>query len=312
MRLLRTFSTSSRLLSKVAPPSLGEIRAVDLEKYRSELSGPEELATELAQYSEQDLKQSEKSEGGNLIKSFLYGSSKAQREAAQFDKSFSMQLMRGKYVHEIATHEVHPGASQEYVRLLSEYNKNRNNNKSLPSRLVGAWRTVIGGDVDTFFHIWEYDSFSQLHHAKNTAHLDSAHNEFSMKLRPLLRSRSSEIVQEFEFWGGTPNPRQLGGIFELKTYDLKPGAMIDWEYHWRKGLEYRKEVMEPVGAWFSSIGSLNRVYHLWQFTDLQHRKISRRRSWDLPGWAETTQETVKLLQQMQSSILLPLEYSPLK
>ena len=47
--------------------------------------------------------------------------------------------------------------------------------------------------------------------------------------------------------------------------------------------------MEPVGAWFSSLGKLNRVHHLWQFADLEHRKLSREKCWELPGWAETTQ-----------------------
>lgn len=62
---------------------------------------------------------------------------------------------------------------------------------------------------------------------------------------------------------------------------------MEWEQHWRKGIECRRQVMEPVGAWFSQLGRLNRVYHLWQFADLEHRKISREKCWELPGWAET-------------------------
>jgi NIPSNAP len=55
-------------------------------------------------------------------------------------------------------------------------------------------------------------------------------------------------MQEFAFWNTVP-PRALGGIFELRTYGLKPGKLLEWEGHWRKGLEVRKNFMEPIGAW---------------------------------------------------------------
>ena len=79
-----------------------------------------------------------------------------------------------------------------------------------------------------------------------------------------LVSRRCDLMQEFAFWNTVP-PRALGGIFELRTYGLKPGKLLEWEGHWRKGLEVRKNFMEPIGAWFTQIGTLNRVYHIWQF-----------------------------------------------
>lgn len=119
-------------------------------------------------------------------------------------------------------------------------------------------------------------------------------------------------MQEFDFWGGTAQPHNFGGIFELRTYDIFSGRLLEWEQHWRKGLECRKQVMEPVGAWFTQLGHLNRVQHLWQFADLEHRKISREKCWELPGWADTVHETVKLIDKMESNILIPLKFSPLK
>lgn len=54
-------------------------------------------------------------------------------------------------------------------------------------------------------------------------------------------------MQEFSFWPTTP-PRQLGGVFELRSYTLHPGNLLEWEHHWRKGLQARREVMDGVGA----------------------------------------------------------------
>lgn len=116
-------------------------------------------------------------------------------------------------------------------------------------------------------------------------------------------------MQEFSFWPTTP-PRQLGGIFELRSYTLHPGNLLEWETYWRKGLEARREVMEGVGAWFVQIGDLNTVHHLWQFADLEERKARREKSWSIEGWGDTVHKTVPLIQTMKSRILVPMKWSP--
>lgn len=109
-------------------------------------------------------------------------------------------------------------------------------------------------------------------------------------------------MQEFSFWP-TSAPRKLGGVFELRSYTLNPGSLLEWESHWRTGLDARKKVMEVrqtdgtiayvekaddpwqgVGAWFCQIGDLNTVHHLWQFADLEERRARREQSWVQPGW----------------------------
>lgn len=116
-------------------------------------------------------------------------------------------------------------------------------------------------------------------------------------------------MQEFSFWPTTP-PRQLGGVFELRSYTLHPGNLLEWETHWRRGLQARREVMEGVGAWFVQIGDLNTVHHLWQFANLEERKIRREKSWSIKGWAETVHKTVPLIQEMKSRIMVAMPWSP--
>lgn len=116
-------------------------------------------------------------------------------------------------------------------------------------------------------------------------------------------------MQEFSFWPTTP-PRQLGGVFELRSYTLHPGNLLEWETHWRRGLKARREVMEGVGAWFVQIGDLNTVHHLWQFANLEERRARREKSWSVEGWSDTVHKTVPLIQNMQSRILIPMPWSP--
>lgn len=59
-------------------------------------------------------------------------------------------------------------------------------------------------------------------------------------------------MQEFRFWPTSP-PRQMGGVFELRSYTLHPGNLLEWETHWQKGLAARREVMEGMRLSFEHV-----------------------------------------------------------
>lgn len=60
------------------------------------------------------------------------------------------------------------------------------------------------------------------------------------KILPTLDSRNSQLMSEFAFWASSP-PRESGGIFEMRSYQLKPGTLLEWEAAWRRGIEYRRK-----------------------------------------------------------------------
>ncbi|KAI7430423.1 NIPSNAP family protein, partial [Hortaea werneckii] len=175
--------------------------------------------------------------------------------------------------------------------------------------LVGSWRTEVG-DCDTFVHIWEYQRYTGYHESIHNIQNHPEFAEFDRKLKQLIVSKRTSLMQEFRFWPTSP-PRQLGGVFELRSYTLHPGNLLEWETHWQKGLAARREVMEGVGAWFVQIGALNEVHHLWQFADLEERRARREQSWSIPGWGETVHRTVPLIQTMKSRIMVPCPWSPI-
>ncbi|RQM06816.1 hypothetical protein DH86_00002805 [Scytalidium sp. 3C] len=158
-------------------------------------------------------------------------------------------------------------------------------------------------------HIWEYQRYNGYHESLNTIHHHPDYPAFDKKLRTLIKSKKTSLMQEFSFWPTTA-PRQLGGLFELRSYTLHPGNLLEWETHWRRGLKARREVMEGVGAWFVQIGELNTVHHLWQFANLEERKVRREQSWSIEGWGDTVHKTVPLIQSMKSRILIPMPWSP--
>lgn len=158
-------------------------------------------------------------------------------------------------------------------------------------------------------HIWEYQRYEGYHQSLHNIQSHADFPAFDAKLKALITSKQTSLMQEFSFWPTTP-PRQLGGLFELRSYTLHPGNLLEWETHWRRGLKARREVMEGVGAWFVQIGDLNTVHHLWQFANLEERKVRREQSWSVEGWGETVHKTVPLIQTMKSRILIPCSWSP--
>jgi hypothetical protein len=78
-------------------------------------------------------------------------------------------------------------------------------------------------------------------------------------------------------------------------------------YHRRRiGLEARKKYVSPVGAWFTQLGNLNEVHHLWYYPDLLTRKNMRESAWGDGNWSQTVSLSVKMIDTMKGQILRPL------
>ncbi|KAK3331354.1 hypothetical protein B0H66DRAFT_95886 [Apodospora peruviana] len=308
---VRALSTSHAAQSKHAP-SLGDIEPEQHETFNSRQKAFRAQLVEAQKQREarnaaQTATKEPPRKAGPLT-NLIYGTKEGREMDAQIEASFSQVLARGKYVHSIVFHEVKPECVDEYVDLVGKWYPRMASSPENKVHLVGSWRTEVG-DCDTFVHIWEYQRYQGYHASLHSISQHPEYPAFDKKLRSLVKGKSSSLMQEFSFWPTTP-PRQLGGLFELRSYTLHPGNLLEWETHWRRGLKARREVMEGVGAWFVQIGDLNTVHHLWQFADLEERKIRREKSWGIEGWAETVHKTVPLIQEMKSRILIPMPWSP--
>ncbi|KAG8219585.1 NIPSNAP-domain-containing protein, partial [Butyriboletus roseoflavus] len=206
-------------------------------------------------------------------------------------------------------HQVKPDSVDEYKAAAERYYAGIKGDPRLHVKLTGSWETLVGNQ-DTFVHILEYENYAGY---DKTVELirGSEHAKSYKALLPNVSSRSTQLAQEFAFFPTAP-PRAQGGIFELRSYQLKPGVLLEWENTWRRGIEARRKFVAPVGAWFSQIGRLHQVHHMWQYPSLEARKETREKAWQIDGWAETVSKTAQLAKEMDSFILLPLPYSPLK
>lgn len=177
-------------------------------------------------------------------------------------------------------------------------------------KLFGRWRVEIGDNMNQVLHIWSFPTgYAGLDALR--AEKDAEVVELERKLSSCLYNRNLQVLLEFAFWAtsrfdhtdtfkDTPT-----SFLELRSYQIKPGKLLEWEEHWQKGLECRKRYCKPVAAFFSQLGNLNQVHHIWGYSSLSERKKTREMAWEVPGWSGTVYKTVNLVDRMESRILKP-------
>ncbi|MFH4976201.1 hypothetical protein AB6A40_002910 [Gnathostoma spinigerum] len=225
-------------------------------------------------------------------------------------QSHSSLLSDSNYVYEFVTHDARPGVREIY---LSKY-------KVLVGELtaahpgvtlLGSW-TVHFDNRDQAIHLWRFnngyaDVDKSIKIFRNVVAVKAAEREVGS----LLSRRRNILMKSFGFWG-EPKPRGPSNIYDLRIYTLRPGSMSEWGQAWVNGITFRREFNQDVGGFFSQIGPMHIVFHLWAYPSLEKRHETRQQTWLKPGWDQCVAYTVPLIQKMECKILLPTELSQLK
>jgi len=226
------------------------------------------------------------------------------------DQSHSMALASKETVYEMQFHGVKPEYMEDYLGQFGNFQQLMKD-KETGAELVGSF-TVEIGDQDEAVHIWQYPGgYPVLHNFNTVYRSDKDFIEFRKKRNQMLRYRRNQILLAFSFWPPV-QAREGSHIYELRSYTLKPGTMYEWGNCWSRGIRNRGTNNEAVCGFFTQIGELSNVEHLWAYEDLQTRKETREAAWSRPGWDEVVSYTVPLIRHMKSRILIPTPFSPLQ
>ncbi len=95
-------------------------------------------------------------------------------------------------------------------------------------------------------------------------------------------------------------------IYEFRTYDLKPGSLPETMKRFGEGYEHRSKYSELAAFWYTEIGSLNRIVHVWPYADAGERARIRTEAGADPYWPPNMGE---FLVTMRSEIFTPFPYS---
>eukprot|EP00127_Corallochytrium_limacisporum_P007260 Clim_evm1s246 gene=Clim_evmTU1s246 len=212
-------------------------------------------------------------------------------------------------VWEYIEHYVKPSEYDEYMDIVGDYVPGLYPQESR-SKLLGAF-TSATGDLDRVIYLIQHDgAYKTLDHHLQVTTKSDLYRKFRKDVMKRLNKRERTILLAFNFLPVLQSGSN--GVYELRDYHVQSGKILDWEHHWRKGIDIRRELGTAVGAWFSQLGTMNHVYHMWGYPDLEKRKQLRDAMWEFETWPQVVYRTVPLIEGMQSTILEPLDFSPLK
>ncbi|GAB6033730.1 hypothetical protein CHUAL_013842 [Chamberlinius hualienensis] len=224
-------------------------------------------------------------------------------------ESHSRMLSDKDIIYALHTDNVKPDCLENYLKNYEQFVKLSNSRKDLEAELIASW-TVDVGDQDQTVHLWRYmEGYGAVGRTNETIKNTKDYSSLVKERVKYLRSRHCQYLLSFSFWN-VPKLRPPMHIYEVRSYILKPGTMIEWGNNWARAIHYRQNNNEAFCGLFSQIGRLYNVHHFWVYNDLASRKATRESAWQKPGWDECVAYTVPLIKEMESRILIPNSFSP--
>jgi len=96
-------------------------------------------------------------------------------------------------------------------------------------------------------------------------------------------------------------------ILEYRTYLLKPGTVPNFMQRFEEGLSARQQFSPLGGIWYSDVGTLNQVVHVWPYESFEARERIGQEARKTGKWPPKTQEFILF---QDSKLLLPAPFSP--
>ncbi len=103
-------------------------------------------------------------------------------------------------------------------------------------------------------------------------------------------------------------------IVEQRTYTLRPGKGGEWlEIYEREGRDLQVgHLGRMIGYFTTEIGPLNQIVHLWAYEDLEDRRRRREALTSTDEWKALLGKLLPLCRDMESKILIPAPFSPIR
>lgn len=210
-------------------------------------------------------------------------------------------------IHELRIYTLQPGKQAAFLSHAEDVGLRIRGGKY--GRLEGYWTSEFG-TLNQVFHLWSFASLEE--RARLLGELGRVEEwprEYLPKARSMIVTQETSILTPalpLEPPGEGPN------LYELRRYTTHPGKAPEWLALIKDAAPSRRKLSPIVGVWSSEIGALNQVLHLWSYRDLNERAAIRDKARSDPAWRDFVGKVPPLLMRMESTILSPAGFSPLR
>ena len=171
-------------------------------------------------------------------------------------------------------------------------------------RLLGCWRSELG-TLGRLLVLRGFDTAEELAIERRRALLSAD----PFHAGPLVTALSMESHAPFPF---LPPIRtgDRGGIYEFRTYRLKPGGLPPTLAGWEAAIGQARDYTDHLVVNMYALDGPPRITHLWAFASLQQRAELRARAYGAGVWPP--RGGPEQILEATSTIALPQAFSPLR
>lgn len=210
-------------------------------------------------------------------------------------------------IHELRTYTLKAGTVPAVVKAAAELSTDIRKNDY--GKLEGYWVSEIG-TLNQVHHLWSYSDLNERQRLRaELVKLPRWNAEYIAAIRPHIARQEIRILNNVK---AIASPSSAQNVYELRNYRCRPGGLQEWVGHFTKALPVREKYSKIVGLWTTEAPQINEVLHIWAYPDLNARAAARGAAAQDPGWQEFLKASSPLLEEMQSTLMMPAPHSPLK
>lgn len=210
-------------------------------------------------------------------------------------------------IYELRTYTIRAGMAPIAARNAAEVARPIRGDKH--GKLEGYWITEHGR-LNQVVHMWSFESLDE--RARLRADL-SANKDWTGIYLPALREYL--LRQEVRLMRAilpVKAPTTSGNIYELRHYRTQATRAAEWAKMYTEVMPAREEYSACSGAWICEAGQPNEVCHLWAYPSLDERLQVRSRLGADERWQGFLKQSAPLLEEMNSTVMLPASHSPMQ
>ena len=210
-------------------------------------------------------------------------------------------------IYELRTYTVKAGTAGEVAKNAGEIGRAIRGDDY--GKLEGYWITEIG-PLNQVMHLWSYADMNE--RMRLRAELGK-NKRWVEEYVPMIRAKL--VRQDIRLMTAPIPPRApatTGNIYEFRNYRLVPGGAPKWHALLQEALPAREKISKIVAAFTTEAGQPNEICHVWAYPSLNARAEARAAAMKDPVWQEFIRKDLPLIEEMNSTIMLPSAHSPLK
>ena len=185
-------------------------------------------------------------------------------------------------IYDFRMYTLKPGSTSNYMEGVREVGYPVRQRHGV--KLAGWYASEVGG-LNEVTHIWGFEDLKHMQEAKAAVYSDPEWKEkYVPRAQPLVAAQMTFLMNSPDFAPKYPEDAMSQGapgfddrtdmVYDFRQYTFRPGAVPQYMAAVEEfGVPIRKRHNVKLAGWFySEVGELNHVTHIWGYKNLRHLK----------------------------------------